>query len=142
MADKLSHLEIDTEDTAALLLRFASGAVGEIHLDYIQRAYSRTCQIIGEEGTIHWDFSAGQVRFYSAHEQRWKIFDNPVGWQVNQMYVDEMAHFLRCLDGDEAPEASAFDGAKVLQIALAAKASAAEKRWIEFGSPDWPSAIL
>ena len=112
MADKLSHLEIDTEDTAALLLRFASGAVGEIHLDYIQRAYRRTCQIIGEEGTIHWDFGAGQVRLYSAHEQCWKVFDNPMGWQANQMYVDEMAHFLRCIDGDEAPESSVFDGAR------------------------------
>ncbi len=74
--------------------------------------------------------------------RRWKVFDNPVGWQVNQMYVDEMAHFLRCVDGDEASESNVFDGAKVLQIALAAKASATEKRWIEFGSPHWPTAIL
>lgn len=44
-AGRQSHLEIDTEDTAALLLRFTSGAIGEIHLDYTQRVYSRTCQI-------------------------------------------------------------------------------------------------
>ena len=41
-AGKLSHLEIQTEDTAALLLRFMDGTVGEVHLDYVQRAYSRT----------------------------------------------------------------------------------------------------
>ena len=41
-AGKLSQLEIETEDVAALLLRFQNGAVGEVHLDYIQRAYSRT----------------------------------------------------------------------------------------------------
>ena len=142
MSDKLSHLEIDTEDTAALLLRFASGALGEIHLDYVQRVYSRTCQIIGEEGTIHWDFSAGQVRFYSAHERRWKVFENPARWQINQMYIDEMAHFLKCIAGDEAPESDVRDGAKVLQIALAAKASAVEKRWIELESVQWPNAVL
>ena len=140
-AGKLSALEIDTEDTAAILLRFKNGAFGEVHLDYVQRAYSRSCQIIGEEGTIHWDYAGGEVRHYSAHAKRWTVFANPDGWEVNQMYVDEMAHFLRCLDGAEAPEASVFDAAKVLEIALAAKASAAGRRWIEFGSSSWqPSA--
>ena len=51
-AGTLSHLEIETEDVAAILLRFASGAIGQIHVDYVQRDYSRTCQIIGEEGTM------------------------------------------------------------------------------------------
>jgi Predicted dehydrogenases and related proteins len=46
-AGKLSRLEIETEDTAAILLRFASGSIGEVHLDYVQRAYNRTCHIIG-----------------------------------------------------------------------------------------------
>lgn len=134
MAGKLSHLEIDTEDTAALLLRFASGAVGEIHLDYIQRAYSRTCQIIGEEGTIHWDYAAGQVRHYSAHRKNWGIYSNPASWQSNQMYLDEMKHFFACLAGEEKPELDVNDAAKVLQIALAAKESAQRQNWIELRS--------
>jgi len=133
-ASKLSRLEIDTEDTAAILLRFENGAVGEVHLDYVQRAYSRRCQIIGDEGTIHWDYGAGEVRWYSAHSQQWIVFANPTGWQTNQMYVDEMAHFLECLGGHATPESSVFDAARVLQIALAAKASAREQRWIELGS--------
>lgn len=135
MAGKLSRLEIDTEDTAAILLRFESGAVGEIHLDYIQRAYSRTCQIIGEEGTIHWDYVAGQTRCYSAHTKRWSIFGNPPGWEPNQMYLDEMKHYLRCLTREERPTADVFEAARVLQVALAAKESAQRPRWIELGSP-------
>jgi predicted dehydrogenase len=141
LAAKLSRLEIDTEDTAALLLRFASGALGEVHLDYIQRAYSRTCQIIGDEGTIHWDFAAGQVRWYSAHSKAWKVFANPAGWHTNQMYLDEMAHYLRCLAGDEAPALDVFEAAQVLRIALAAKQSARRQNWIELGSPTWNSLI-
>ncbi len=133
LAGKLSRLEIDTEDTAAILLRFESGAVGEVHLDYIQRVYSRTCQIIGEEGTIHWDYSAGQVRWYSARTQEWKTFANPVGWTTNQMYLDEMEHYLRCLEG-EKPMVDVFESARILQIALAAKESARRQCWIELGS--------
>jgi predicted dehydrogenase len=134
---KLSGLEIETEDTAALLLRFDSGAIGEVHLDYVQRAYSRTCQVIGDEGTIHWDYVAGRVRWYSARARRWQIFSDPSDWEPNCMYVDEMKHFRRCLAGEAEPELSVFEAAKVLRIALTAKESARQQRWIELGRPSW-----
>jgi predicted dehydrogenase len=121
---QLSHLEIETEDTAALLLRGASGAVGEIHLDYVQRVYSRTCQVIGDEGTVRWDYSAGEVRCYTAQTREWQVFPNPPGWEPNDMYVDELRHFLACLSGDEQPALDAFAAARVLDVALAARTSA------------------
>ena len=136
MAGKLGSLEIDTEDTAALLLRFANGAIGEVHLDYIQRAYSRTCQIIGEEGTIRWDYTMGHVRWYRARDRQWETFANPPGWEPNQMYVDEMSHFLCCVAGEEPAELDVSEAAKVLRIALAAKASAQKRRWINLGVHD------
>jgi predicted dehydrogenase len=137
VAGKMSRLEIETEDTAAILLGFESGALGEIHLDYVQRTYRRTCQIIGEGGTIHWDFSAGQVRWHLPNTEEPKVFDNPEGWNRDQMYMDEMKHYLRCLAGEEKPVLDAFEAARVLQIALAAKESAREQRWIEVGSQSW-----
>jgi len=123
-AGKLSHLEIETEDTAALLLRFSSGSIGEVHLDYIQRDRSRTCHMIGDEGTLRWDYSAGEVRWYSAKTQEWKAYPNPPGWEPNQMYLDEMRHFLHCLAGKDDPTLDIFQGKRVLEIALAAKSSA------------------
>lgn len=125
-AGKLSHLEIETEDTAAILLLFANSAIGELHLDYIQRAYSRSCHIIGEEGTVRWDYTDGQVRWYSARTHQWQHFPNPDNWEPNQMYVDEMAHFLRCLAGEEKPMLDVFEAKKVLEVALAAKKAAQE----------------
>ena len=97
-AAKKSHLEIETEDTAAILLRFKNGVIGEIHLDYVQRIYSRSCQIIGDEGTIRWDYSEGIVRSYTSTTDTWQKFDNPRNWTPNQMYVDELRHFLRCIN--------------------------------------------
>jgi predicted dehydrogenase len=134
LAAKLSHLEIDTEDNAALLLRFENGAIGEVHLDYVQRTYSRSCRIIGEEGTIHWDYAAGQVRWYCASRKNWQVFENPPDWQVNDMYLDEMRHFIDCLTRRAAPEQDLTEGARILNVALAAKASARNLRWMDLGS--------
>jgi predicted dehydrogenase len=139
LAGKLSHLEIDTEDSAALLLRFENAAIGEIHLDYIQRPYSRSCQILCEEGTIRWDYVTGEVCWYSASAKNWQHFENPIGWEANQMYLDEMQHFCRCLASHSAPEQDVSEAAQILTIALAAKASAQQRRWIELGSKLWNS---
>ena len=40
------------------------------------------------------------------------------------MYMDELRHFLRCLAREEQPPLDVFEGAQVLEAALAAKASA------------------
>jgi predicted dehydrogenase len=132
LAGTLSHLEIQTEDTAALLLRFTAGALGEVHLDYVQRVYSRTCHVIGDEGTVRWDYSAGEARVYRAASRAWETVANPAGWQPNQMYVDELAHFLRCLDRQEQPALDVFDAARVLDLVLAAKESSRTGRVIPF----------
>lgn len=131
----LSHIEIDTEDTASILLRFASGAFGEVHLDYVQRTYTRSCQIVGDEGTIAWEFGkAGEVRLFEAKTKAWEVFPGPAGWEANTMYVAEMRHFLACLRGEEKPEQDIGEATKVLDVALAAKASAERDAFLSPGS--------
>lgn len=124
VAGRLSGLEIETEDTAAILLRFESEAIGEVHLDCVQRSYHRSCRVIGEEGTLEWDYVAGETRVFRAAGGQWGVLAREADEEPNRMYVEEMRHFLRCLDGEEEPELDAFGGARVLAIALAAKASA------------------
>ena len=45
-------LEIDTEDTAAIVCRFAGGVIGSIQLDYVQRVPLRNGFIIGEAASL------------------------------------------------------------------------------------------
>lgn len=129
-AGRLSKLEIETEDTAAMIMRFISCAIGEVHLDYIQRVHSRTSHIIGDEGTIRWDYSTGEVNWYSAETKKWQTFKSPHDWTPNQMYLDEISHYLRCLNKEEQPTLDVFQGARVLKIAIAAKASAEKMQFI------------
>jgi predicted dehydrogenase len=122
-ADRISDLDITTEDTAALLLRFDDGAIGTVHLDYIQRDPSRTCRIIGVEGTIWWNYYANKVRWYEAKGDRWHAFEYR-NFQRNDRFVAEMQHLLACLRGQDLPRVDAIWGSQILKMALMAKESA------------------
>jgi len=129
VADHLSSLEISTEDVAVLLCRHSNSAVSEIHLDYVQRTYERGCQIAGEKGSIFWDFNDKQVRFCDSNGHS-TIFPQPEEWQLNQMYLDEMRHFLDCVHTRNTTVLSVPDAVSVMQIAFAAKASNRQGRMV------------
>lgn len=130
MADKQSSLEIDVEDVADMLLRFTSGVIAHVHLDYVQRAYSRNCKFVGEDGIISWDINDKQVGLYSGNNKQWSWFRPPEEFELNDMYIGEIIHFINCIKGIEKSALDLFGGVEVLKIALAAKQSAIEKRFI------------
>jgi predicted dehydrogenase len=123
MGDTVSSLEIETEDVAALLLRFANGSIGTLHLDYVQRSPSRTCRVIGEEGTICWDYFGREVRWHTVRTGKWEQFQY-AKHDRNDRFREEMAHLLDCHARKERPVVDAIEGSKVLRLALAAKEAA------------------
>lgn len=129
----LSSLEIETEDVALLVCRHASAAMSEIHLDYVQRTYERGCQIVGELGSIFWDFNLRTVRSYDATSKEWSVFTQSAAWEINQMYVDEMKHFLDCLAERRTTTLPIPEAAAVMQIVFSAKASAEQGKMIAVG---------
>jgi predicted dehydrogenase len=132
-AGHLSSLEIATEDVAVIVGRHESGALSEVHLDYVQRTYERGCQIAGEDGSVFWDFRDGQVRWFDAGSDGWTKFEQPAGWKVNQMYVDEMQYFLECVRERRETMLPVAAAARLMDLVFAAKRSAAEKRMITLG---------
>ena len=128
LSGKLSRLEIDTEDVAEILLRFESGAFGSVHMDYVRRTYNCSLEIVGQDGTIRWDFPTHEVRWYRVadgcwHSRQWPRYD------VNEMYVEQLRHFLRAIAGVENSVLNVHEAARVLAIALAAKEAAEQKQW-------------
>ena len=120
---RASSLEIDTEDNVNVLMRTVSGVSVALHMDYVQRAYWRTCKVVGEEGTICWDMASKAVKLYSASNGKWQTFPESSGYSVNDMYLEEMRHFLSCVRGEDEPSLGLSDAKRVLQIALAIKES-------------------
>ena len=130
MAGHISSLEIATEDVAAIVCRHISGAISEIHLDYVQQTYERGCQVVGEHGSIFWDFTQKQVRWFDGATGEWTTFSQPDVWEVNQMYLDEMKHFIDAVASRRPTTLPIPEAVAVMQIAFAAKASAREGRVI------------
>jgi predicted dehydrogenase len=127
-AGTVSALEIDTEDSADVLMRFDDGTVANVHLDYLQRTYRRSCDLIGEEGVIAWDYVGQTVSVFGKEDGRIETFRESIDTERNQMFLDEMRHFLRCIETGEPPALDAAGARAVLELALAAKASAVQGR--------------
>ncbi|MFH0942882.1 MAG: Gfo/Idh/MocA family oxidoreductase [Candidatus Beckwithbacteria bacterium] len=92
------ELEIETEAIADLQLEFVSGIKADIHLSYASRHPARFCEIKTSNQTLRWDFKPN-----------------------NEMYVEEMRHFIKVCSGQEKPLVTAADGRRVLEVIETAK---------------------
>lgn len=126
MYGKLSDLEIETEDVAEIVLKLEAGPVANIHMDYLQRHYARSCKIIGKEGTISWDIHDKAVKVYRAETGRWDRFSEPQGYDMNQMYVDETLYLLDCVEKQKPTFNDVRQGLETLKVAMNAKANGVE----------------
>jgi len=90
----------------------------------VQRSYDRGCRIVGEQGSILWDFGGKAVQWYDAATAAWTTFPQPEGWELNQMYVDEMKHFLQCLREQRPTALPIPDAVSLMGVVFAAKESA------------------
>jgi glutamate-1-semialdehyde aminotransferase/spore coat polysaccharide biosynthesis protein SpsF (cytidylyltransferase family)/predicted dehydrogenase len=125
-AEHLSSLEINVEDSAWIYLTFPDRRRAELHLDFVQRTYTRTCKIVGDNGTALWDFTSQEVRWFSPDDPGWKSI--PYEFEVNDMYVTEISHFLKSLGNGTGPIVDLEQGRDVIRVVEAAKKSSQEGR--------------
>lgn len=115
---------LQVEDTAEIGLHFSSGVIGSLHLDYNQRPPGHHMEITGTQGNLRWDNNAGSLGFYRTETKTWENFLPPAGFERNQLFLDEMRHFLSLLRGECDSLCSLHDGKQALRLALAALQSA------------------
>jgi predicted dehydrogenase len=115
MSGRLGDLEVDVEDSADILLKFKSGAIGHIHMDMIDRAKTRWCRILGTEGTLTWDLLTHEVCLFTSKDSLWEPLYAKAP-DPDESYRDEQKHFFRCVRGEDVPLVSLADGARVLEI--------------------------
>lgn len=129
----LSSLEIDVEDVASILMEcVVDGRPVPVHLhqDYLQRPSARTCKVVGDRGTLVADFTALTVEVLDGAKAPAEAYSFE-GFERNQMFLDEMRHFLACVRGEQQPLVPVRDGAQSLRMALAARESMETGRTVQ-----------
>src|SRR5215208_4828289 len=127
----ISPLDIDVEDVAEIGLKFASGAVGGVHVNYFQRPPVHRLEIVGTDGTLRWDNADGILHFYQMPATFGSFFDQPPapvmesfsppeGFERNQLFLAQTHHFIEIARGNAEPVCTLEDGIKALCLALAA----------------------
>lgn len=122
LARTTGRLEVDTEDLAALVMRARGDVPVSLHLDCLQRTYSRTCKVVGSAGTAVWDYGRG-LDVYTVATRAWRheaLVPDP-----NLMYVRQFERFRACVAGEAAPPVGGKEAARVLRIVDAARRSSA-----------------
>lgn len=142
----LSDLEVDVEDTAEIGLRFESGALGHLHLDFNQQPPVHRFEIVGTKGTLKWDLSDGAVRIYRASAEslaistgrdikaggEWQTYPLAEGWERNVMFFEQMKHFVDVVKGNAEPICTLEDGVRVQRLVEAIHQSNSMGRVIDF----------
>ena len=139
-ADTLVH-PIEAEDNAIVLVRFESGAIGQLEGSWTFRGgMDLRDEVAGTEGTIRLDhflrtgfevYSGGGGGGYVAEKveatQGWLF---PVGDEVVELgYVDMFTDMFTALDTGGAPRETFYDGYVVNAVMDAAYRSARSRRW-------------
>ena len=130
----LSPLELNVEDAAEIGLKFSSGAIGGVHVNYFQRPPVHRLEIVGTGGTLRWDNADGVLHFLrmpaafgswdanppAAVEEQYPL---PDGFERNQLFAAQMRHFVETARGESDPICTLADGVQALRLALAAQES-------------------
>lgn len=142
-APRLSDLEINVEDVAQILLRFETGVLAQVQMDYLRKRYHRSVEVVGSEGTLSWDYDTGSVHLLTGDAET--LMDQiPTEFERNHMFLDHMRCFLERImaDGRVRAISDLSDGGHVLKIAMAAHRSHQLRRFIspiEIGTSDMAS---
>jgi predicted dehydrogenase len=124
MMDRFAVKQLTVEDTGVLLVRFASGAIGEILTSW---AFSPVGAWHFEVAAEHGSLAGGKTRLvHQLHGWPEPVEFTKIPDDLPQTFASEITHFLDVIQHGTAPQASFDHAARVLQLTLAAYTAAAE----------------
>ena len=120
-ANTASSLELQTEHGIDILVEFASGATGNIHLDYFHRPPARSSEFIGDEGRIEFNYYSGVAKLFSKEsDNAVNIYKTPATWERNDMFIAEIKSFFTSIEQNENPSPNCEDGLAAVDVAVKA----------------------
>ncbi len=121
---KLSSLEIETDDNVDAIMFYADGLRIYMHLDLYGRPHEKFISITGEEGTLNWSFEPNRLRL--SHNQEWT--DTEYDYERNDMFINAEKEFLRIIEKRQEPSCTVSYGYDVLRVIEAMRQSSTARK--------------
>lgn len=128
--DKISDLNIDTDDNVDMIIGYKNGLYVTMHLDLYGRPHQKHIRFVGEEGTLLWTIDPNRVARAEEMEEKWDVQEYDC--ERNDMFLGVDREFLDILNGSPVETCAIEDGVKVLEIVEAARKSHSQGRIINF----------
>jgi spore coat polysaccharide biosynthesis protein SpsF len=87
------QLNLDVDVCSDLLIKHKSGAVSQIHLDFLQRPSHRSGLVIFEKAWLSYDFNLMEVTVQRINEEPFKLYKNS-DYDSNSMYIEQLKEFI------------------------------------------------
>ncbi len=110
------ELDLQVEDNVELWLKYESGLLISVHLDFLDRGGFRTLRIIGKEGSIVWDAIRDDVTLHTGARPPEQLLKGTDNRDRNECYVKELEHFLSCVRSGQKPEIDVAAAADVVTL--------------------------
>ena len=136
MKGKISNLPADIDDVYQLIFQFKNGIIGHLLIDVISRTPTRILRVVGEKGTIEWNWIDDSVRLYVAEKKEWIEFKEQEGFREEgyiakeNIYIEEMQNFIKSIKGEEKYIYSLEEYLKILKLLEAAEESSDRQKHI------------
>lgn len=127
---KRSDIPADIDDTFQMLWRFAGGLPGSLTVSVAYHVPGRGIEISASQGQIIWTGRSHQVAIYTAADGKWQRYMETASldYGYDRMYIEELAHFVRAVQGQESYGRTFGDAQRMLRVLRAVERSAAEGR--------------
>jgi predicted dehydrogenase len=125
--EKISDLEIQTDDNVDILVYYPNDLRVSLHLDLYARPHEKTIQFVGENGTLIWE--PNRIKIGKETDPNWEIEE--FAYDRNDMFVEVVKEFLNVLSGGSVRTCTIEDGVRVLNLIEAARISSNEEEVIE-----------
>ncbi|WP_198400865.1 Gfo/Idh/MocA family protein [Idiomarina piscisalsi] len=104
------ELNTNVEEIVDTQIKLKNGAIGTVHLDFLQKRPHRKCTIIAEKARVEWDLIANSITQFTANGVT-TLFDD-CEYDKNHMYLNMINDFI----AQKQNTASLNEGLEVLRI--------------------------
>ena len=94
---KYQKLNLDVDVCSDLMIKHKSGAVSQVHLDFLQRPTHRSGLVTFEKAWLTYDLSRLVLTAQRINEEPYELF-NKSNYDSNDMYIDQLKEFIRFVE--------------------------------------------